>query len=177
MKVFNFSSSNNETGLSQEEYKELFDNFYTHIKNFIYFKVGDTALAEDIAQEVYVKIWEKRHTVKKETVKSLLYTIASNLVINHAKHQKVVYNFVNHRDHRKYSSSPEFELEYKEYKEKVENTIENLPEKCRTVFLMNRIEKMTYNEIAEHLGLSVKAVEKRMHKAMVIIKEKLNKKL
>ena len=56
---------------------------------------------------------------------------------------------------------------------KLEKTIENLPETQREVFLLNRIEKMKYKDIAEKLGISVKAVEKRMHGALLVLHEKI----
>ena len=61
----------------------------------------------------------------------------------------------------------------KEFMEKLESTIDNLPEKQREVFLMNRIEKMKYKEIALHLDISVKAVEKRMHQALVVMRKEI----
>ena len=61
----------------------------------------------------------------------------------------------------------------KEYEEKLNNVLSQIPEGSREVFLMNRIEGLKYKEIAENLGLSVKAIEKRISKALEIIREKL----
>jgi RNA polymerase sigma-70 factor (ECF subfamily) len=61
----------------------------------------------------------------------------------------------------------------KEFMEKLESTIDNLPEKQREVFLMNRIEKKKYKEIAICLNISVKAVEKRMHQALVVMRKEI----
>jgi RNA polymerase sigma factor (sigma-70 family) len=57
-------------------------------------------------------------------------------------------------------------LEEQEFKQQLEKAISDLPEGQREVFLLNRIDKKTYREIAEMLGVSVKAIEKRMHKAL-----------
>ncbi|MEO1436898.1 MAG: sigma-70 family RNA polymerase sigma factor, partial [Bacteroidota bacterium] len=76
----------------------------------------------------------------------------------------------------KSTQDPEFLLREKEFAEQLEAAIAALPEKQREVFLMNRIEKMKYREISETLGISVKAVEKRMTKALVAIR-KLTKKI
>ncbi|MEM7654956.1 MAG: sigma-70 family RNA polymerase sigma factor, partial [Bacteroidota bacterium] len=65
------------------------------------------------------------------------------------------------------NETPQFAMEEAEFRHKLETAIASLPEKNRVVFLMNRIEKLTYKEIAERLELSVKAVEKRMHKALI----------
>jgi len=163
--------------INNQEFKDFFDQYYVMIRNFLYYKTGSIDVAEDIAQDVFVKVWEKREEVDSPTVKSLLYTIAGNLAINHLKHQGVVYDFANRSAIHPSSESPEFIMEEKEFRIRLEEVISNLPEKSRIVFLMNRIDKLTYNEIANRLELSVKAVEKRMKKALDSIVENLGHKL
>ena len=92
---------------------------------------------------------------------------------------KVVY--AHETDTGRYNSkeyhTPQFLLEEKEYENKLNVVLEMIPDGCREVFLMNRIEKMKYDEIASRLELSVKAVEKRMSKALGIIREELGRKI
>ena len=145
----------------------------------MYYKCGDMDLAEDLIQEVFIKVWEKREDIKMDSVKSLLYTVASNLLINHYKHQQVV---TGHQAEQGMSESseyqsPQFQMEEQEFADRLNGCIEKLPEGCREVFLMNRIDKLKYAEIAERLELSVKAVEKRMSRAIGILKEELGVKL
>lgn len=164
---------------TKNDLREVYDQFFESLRGFLYYKTGDIDLAEDLVQEVFIKLWEKRDTIKKETVKSLLYTIANNMMINHYKHKQVVMNHqsdVIARDKKEYNS-PQFVLEEKEFEDKLNRVIASLPEGCREVFLMNRIEKLKYDEIAERLELSVKAIEKRMSKAISIIKEQLGVKI
>ncbi len=80
---------------SKEEiakFRTIFDLYYETIRSFAYYKTGDVDLADDIVQEVFLKLWSNLKDVKEETVKALLYTIASNTIKNHFKHQKVVRN-------------------------------------------------------------------------------------
>ena len=93
--------------------------------------------------------------------------------LNDVKHQKVVQNYRKHNEKESTNESPEFIMLEKEFMEKLESTIDSLPEKQREVFLMNRIEKMKYKEIALHLNISVKAVEKRTHHALVVIRKEI----
>jgi RNA polymerase sigma-70 factor (ECF subfamily) len=65
----------------------------------------------------------------------------------------------------------------KEFDEKLQRILSGLPEKSRTVFLMHRIDGMTYKEIAKNLQVSVKAVEKQMSKALSVLNDKLGKKI
>jgi RNA polymerase sigma-70 factor (ECF subfamily) len=151
--------------------------FYPAIRNYLYYKTSDVGMAEDIAQDTFIKLWENRAKIDKRTVKSFLYTISGNLAINQLKRQQLQYKFENQAIRRVNRESPEFNLQMKEYEEKLNQVISSMPEGSREVFLMNRLEDLKYREIAERLGISVKAVEKRMSKALQIIREKLNVKL
>lgn len=163
--------------MTLSEFKSIFDQYYSPIKNFLYYKSGDGDLAEDITQDVFMKLWDKRDDVQQETVKSYLYTIANNMLLNKIRHDKVVLTFAEKQNKHQEEQSPEFALEEKEFKAELERVISAMPEKQREVFLMNRIEEMTYKEIADRLELSVKAVEKRMHGALSHIREHIKYKI
>ena len=136
--------------------------------------MGDIEAAEDIVQEVYLKLWDKRDQIEMKTVKSFLFTIANNMSINHLKHRTIVFNFARNESGSRKVETPQYQLELKEFQNKLEKILANMPENARVVFLMNRIEKLTYNEIAERLGLSVKAIEKRMSTALAYLRENLD---
>lgn len=154
-----------------EEFKKLFDTLYDGLRKFLYYKSGNMEQAEDLAQESFFILWKKRENIDPEKVKSYLFTIANNLFLNEVKHQKVVLKFQKRPQQEASYQTPHYQMEEEEFRQKLENAISSLPEKHRVVFLMNRIEKLTYREIAEKLGLSVKAVEKRMHKALIILRD------
>ncbi len=164
-------------GLSKIEFVGLFNQLYSPVKNFIYYKTGDIELADDIAQDTFIKIWEKRDEIRNETVKSLLYTIAGNLCKNRFEHQQVVFEFAKGFQQKETSVSPEFELELKEFNDQLQNAIGKLKEKNRVVFLMNRIDGLTYKQIAGNLGLSQKAIEKRMKNALDELKKTIKYKI
>jgi RNA polymerase sigma-70 factor (ECF subfamily) len=164
-------------GINQIEFDQIFEEWYNPVRNFIYYKTGDLQIAEDIAQDAFLKIWEKRESIKIQTVKSLLYKIANNMFLNRQEHKKVLFKFINDYQINEFSTAPDYELEMKEFDKRLQLTLAGLDEKNRIVFLMNRIDDLTYNEIAQNLGLSVKAVEKRMGKALSFLKEKLDVKI
>ncbi|TAE59254.1 MAG: RNA polymerase sigma-70 factor [Bacteroidetes bacterium] len=147
-------------------FNAIFNQYYDGVRNFIYYKSGNIALAEDLAQEAFLILWKKRDSIDPEKVKSYLYTIANNLFLNEIKHQKVVMKFQEQPAPQATAESPQFNMEEEEFRQQLETAISGLPEKNRTVFLMNRIDRLTYKEIADMLGISIKAVEKRMHKAL-----------
>lgn len=163
--------------LSSSEFKVLFDKYFKPIKNFIYYKVGDVGMAEDLAQDAFIKLWVNRDSIKKSTVKSYLYTIANNTTINQLKRNQLRYKFQNQLEISTEHENPEFQMMKKEYEAKLNGALSKIPEGSREVFLMNRIEGLKYREIAERLGLSVKAIEKRISKAIHILNEILGVKL
>lgn len=164
---------------NKEDLKEAFDAHFDGLRNFLYYKCGDVELAADIAQEAFLKIWEKRTEVRKETVKNLLFTIGNNQLMNHFNHMKVVSNHEQafSQDQKADQQSPQFKVEEKEFEQQLNTVMKSLPEGSREVFLMNRIDGLKYDEISEQLGIGVKAVEKRMSKALAIIRDTLGRKI
>lgn len=172
-----FKPNKNFEHLSDAEYRTAFAEFYKPIRSFIYFRCGDVDMAEDITQDVFVKLWETRNKIDKRTIKAYLYTIAQNTTINQIKRKQLLYKFQKLPTADRDFDSPEKLFEMEQYEEKVSEVIASLPDGGREVFLMNRLEDLTYVEIAERLGLSVKAVEKRMSKVLRILREKLGTEL
>jgi RNA polymerase sigma-70 factor (ECF subfamily) len=153
-------------------YSSVFESYFKLLRNFLIYRYKNTEFAEDIAQNAFVILWENCKLLKTEQAKSFLYTTAIRLSLNQIKHNKVVANFeIISKPKSINPESPEFLLEEIELKILLENAINNLPEKQRTVFLMNRFENQSYSEIASLLNLSVKAVEKRMHQALVSLRK------
>jgi RNA polymerase sigma-70 factor (ECF subfamily) len=163
--------------LTQSEFQQLFKELYKPVRNFVYFRCSDPDVADDIAQDVFVKLWETRGRIDRKTVKAYLYTIAQNLTVNYHKKKQLHFKFTHKPTADREFDTPEKLTEMKEYEHKLSEVLALLPEGGREVFLMNRLEDLTYTEIADRLGLSVKAVEKRMSKVLRIFREKLGKEI
>lgn len=154
----------------------VFSNFFkTHAKalrNYLYYKYGNQEQAEDVTQEAFIKLWQNCANVPLEKAKSYIYTIANNASLNVIAHQKVVLNYAKTSGASESTNeSPEFILEEDEFKTKLLKAIENLNETQRVAFLMHRIDGKKYAEIATELDISVKAVEKRIHMALVELRK------
>ncbi|WP_323788641.1 RNA polymerase sigma-70 factor [Psychroserpens sp.] len=152
-------------------FETLYQMYAKDIRRFIFFKTQDIDKAEDILQDTFIKLWDNCGKVNYDKAKSFLYTVATNTFLNTIKHEKVVQKHQQSMTSQLSNESPEFIMLEKEFMEKLERTINSLPEKQKEVFLLNRIEKKKYKEIAEQLGISVKAVEKRMHSALLVLRE------
>lgn len=158
-------------------FKDVFDEHYGYIRNYLYYLSGDIALAEDLTQDVFVTLWEEQRKIRQTAVRAFLFTVAKNLYFKHHRRQNIRFNFASTLNQEHDQESPEFILEMKEFDKKVQLALAGIPEKTRAVFLMSRIDKMTYTEIAESLNISNKGVEKHMNKALNLLKEKLERKL
>ncbi|MGB2128905.1 MAG: RNA polymerase sigma factor, partial [Flavicella sp.] len=154
-------------------FEQLYQKYSKILYSFIYYKCGDKAQAEDLVQDTFVKMWQHCEKVVFEKAKSFLYTVANNQFLNQVAHKKVVLKHRVHLKSRNDNESPEFILEEKEFMKKLQNAISELTEAQREVFLLNRIDKKKYREISEMLGISEKAIEKRMHGALLKLREKL----
>jgi RNA polymerase sigma-70 factor (ECF subfamily) len=152
--------------LTQQEFKKLFENHFAQVRNFVFYRSGNADVATDIAQETFLKIWEKQDSIQPEKVKGLLFKIAGDLYISYYRKEKRSFNFFNNYVFNNESQSPEEEMAFDQLKENYAKALEKMNEKQRTVFLLSRAENLKYTEIAELLGVSVKAVEKRMKLAL-----------
>jgi len=156
-----------------EVFEELYSDHSKSLYNFAFYKTGNSAQSEDLVQEAFIKMWNNCVKIIFEKAKSFLFTVVNNQFLNDVAHKKVVLNYRKQGVKESTNENPEFLLEEKEFLNKLQTTISNLKEGQREVFLLNRIDKKTYKEIAEILSISVKAVEKRMHLALKQVREQI----
>ena len=155
-------------------FSSFFKNHAKSLRNFLFYKYGNRESAEDLTQEAFIKLWQNCATVPIEKAKAYIYTIANNSFLNEISHKKVVLKYeTDFTGIDKTNENPEYILEEKQFKNKLLNAIENLNENQRIPFLMHRIDGKKYSEIAEELNISVKAVEKRMHKALLELRKEI----
>ena len=156
--------------MTQEEFKGLFDKYFDTIRSYIYYRCGDTELATDIAQEVFMQVWEKQFEIRDGKIKSLLYKMSADLFISKYRRMELEQKYMNSIELDYLEDSPEEQAELVELTSRYEKSLAALPENQRIVFLMSRNEGLKYSEIAERLDISVKAVEKRMNKALLFLR-------
>jgi RNA polymerase sigma-70 factor (ECF subfamily) len=160
--------------LNKGEFKQLFDSYFDEIRSFVFYRCGDSETASDIAQEVFLKLWEKRAQFTLVNIKSLLYKIANEMVITNYRKDICRKGFEQSLTLRENQEpSPEEKMMSEEFIASYAKALEEMPEKQRIVFLLNRDSDLKYKEIAEYLQISVKAVEKRMSAALQFLRTEL----
>lgn len=163
--------------LDESSFEKLFREHFNGLTHFAITFVKDDETAREIVQEAFVNLWERKGEIDlSKPVKSYLSTMVRNRCLNHI------------RDNKKFSKelldieqAPENfpyeqpdKLVEAEIRAKIARGIDELPEKCREIFIMSRSENLKYHEIAEKLKISVKTVETQMSKALQHLRIRLS---
>lgn len=151
----------------------MFDRYFERVRNYIFYRCGDPELATDITQDTFMRIWEKGLKPEKGKEKALLFKIAGDIFISDYRRKQTALKFAGVARQEHENPSGDHEVDYKELKANYEKTLSAMNEKQRVVFLMSRYDGLKYKEIADHLNISVKAVEKRMNQALDYLKKHL----
>jgi RNA polymerase sigma-70 factor (ECF subfamily) len=159
--------------VNQQTFQKLFDQYFERVRNYIFYRCGDPELATDITQDAFMRIWEKQLKPDKGKEKALLFKIAGDIFISDYRKKQTALKFAEIVRNEEHNPSADHEIDYNELKKQYETALSNMKEKQRVVFLLSRNDGLKYKEIAEHLSISVKAVEKRMHEALEYLKVKL----
>lgn len=164
----------------KEIFEEIYRLYYAPLCFYCMRYVGDMEEAKEIVQGLFLKIWIKRDDIEINTsVKSYLYRAVQNYALNYLQQQKIKQKYIIEKEHFPVhqSQNGQLKLEEEELKKVIKRAILKLPEKRRKIFELSRFEDMKYNQIAEHLAISVKTVEAQMSKSLsylrVVLKEYL----
>jgi RNA polymerase sigma-70 factor (ECF subfamily) len=159
----------------QKALELLFSIYFPRLNDFAKNVVKDDGISQDIVQEVFVKVWEKRDEIESLNLEAFLFRLVRNRCIDYIKHLKVVNNRMQEiHISSKYEElyridfigNEPYVLIEKELKTKIENTIQDLPDRCREVFILSRMNGLKNKEIAEKLNINIKNVERHLNRAL-----------
>ena len=160
---------------NEKAFEQLFHNYYGHLCLFASRILKDEISAEEIVQDFFVKLWEKRKQLTIETsVKSYLFQSVKNLCLNFIQHNKTKLRYAQSvlSNSENIQSDDDYFTEI-DLAEKIEESILSLPEKRQEIFRMSRKDGLKYREIAEKLNISIKTVEAQMGLAIKTLRNKL----
>ena len=160
-------------------FEYYFKEYYNSIVGFGTQFIGDKDKARSVAQDAFIKLWENREKVQKiNGIPSFLYRSVKTDCLNLIRHHKVVRKYksrqLQEREshlHTEILNSLNFDsVTFSELENLIEKSIEELPDKCKQVFLKKRFENKKNKEIAQELGITIKAVEANITRATKFLK-------
>jgi len=157
----------------EQVYSDLFSSYAEELHDYLYYKYGGQNDPQDIVQTAFQKLWENCKNVLPGKARSFLYTVANNEMLNSLSRKKTVLNYRLEKPSEQTNETPQFLMEEKEYHDRLQEALSSLSDDQRVTFLLNRVEGKKHQEIADMLGISRKAVEKRIYTALGILRKKV----
>jgi RNA polymerase sigma-70 factor, ECF subfamily len=156
-------------------FETAFRLYYARLCSFARHRVGSLAAAEEIVQETFLRVWQNRHRLDPaQSLRAYLYRSVLNHSLNEMKHREVENRWLRLETNARLTSEPADEgIQTSELAAAVQQTLGNLPERCRLIFTMSRDQGLTYAEIAETLDISIKTVETQMGRALKALRSSL----
>jgi RNA polymerase sigma-70 factor (ECF subfamily) len=158
---------------NEDSFTEAFDCYYPCLCYYADKFIHDIDEARSLVQQVFVDLWVKRHKIViEQSLKSYLFKAVQNCALDYLKHKTVETKYIREAQ----SETAVFDrnlIEEAELSARINTAIEELPEKCREIFILCRFEELSYNEITGRLGISIKTVEMQMGIALKKLRSKL----
>ncbi len=153
-------------------YKYLFSEYYDWLCNYIFQLCNDRSLSQDIVQETLIGFWERRKRILITTsLKNYLFKSCHNQFLQHIRKKGLQFDTLD-KIQWDVISEVTYEDDLDNFKiDKLNKLIDQLPPRCKEVFVQNKLEKKKYKEIALDMGISIKTVENQMSKALHFLKE------
>ncbi len=153
-----------------DQFKEVFYKYYPSLCKYAYSILGNKELSEDIVQDSFVKVWDKKQDlVGINNIRFYLFSVVRNGSFTSLKNQQKhpVVAFTNNSEILNNHETQQVAVDVEKL---VDEALKRLPPKCREVFLLTRIGNLSYKEVADTLNISIKTVENQMVKALKIIR-------
>jgi RNA polymerase sigma-70 factor, ECF subfamily len=158
-----------------EAFRSLFETYQPVLFRRLLYGLRDADAAHDIVQETFVRVWQKRSSLQPDlSFLTYIFRISRNLVLDSAKHRDVRRRFEGEIPPMfSATDNPEVTTELSILEERLSQVVNFLPDKCREIFLLSRLEGMSNAEISKQLGLSGKTVENQITRALKVLRRHL----
>ncbi|MCO5241887.1 MAG: RNA polymerase sigma-70 factor [Chitinophagaceae bacterium] len=155
---------------SSSAFTQIYLRYWKQLFAIAYNRLKEIETAEDIVHDVFTALWDNRHIIQIDTLESYLAAATKYMVLGRFRKLERVKRYNNLYVAPEPDISPESSLHYKRILEIVKRQVDNLPERCRLIFIYSRNEGLSTKEIAQKLNISPKTVENQLTKAIKSIK-------
>ncbi len=154
-------------------YRALFDRYYKYLVVTANNILGDSETARDLAQDVFFELWRRREEIEVQTnLKAYLRRSVVNRTLNFIKSRRLDFTEPERLPERPSNAiDAQTQLEVSDLEQVIQSAIAALPERCRVIFTLCRLENLSHKEIAEHLNISTKTIENHMTRALATLRE------
>ncbi len=160
----------------KDAFRFFFEKYYYDLCNMVNLYLHDSTMSEEIVQDIFIYLWEKKDNIKIETsVKSYLLRASKNRSLNYIRNEKLKVDVLSRIPvyDQETLDMPDRVMDANQLRGLIEEAIDSLPERCREVYLLGKEERLSYREISMKLGISEKTVEAQMGNALKKLREKL----
>jgi RNA polymerase sigma factor, sigma-70 family/RNA polymerase sigma-70 factor, Bacteroides expansion family 1 len=149
--------------ITPQTFRELFDRYYEPLCRSLEYYTRDTQAIEEIVEDIFVTLWENREHQQIEYIKAYLFSAARNRALNYLRDKQRQTSLLElwAQDSLQQMQGQDI-LDYDKLVPQLQKAVDLLPEKCREIFELKQKNRLTYNQIAELLHISVKTVESQM---------------
>jgi RNA polymerase sigma-70 factor (ECF subfamily) len=159
----------------EDAFNQVFNLYYSRLCFYADHLIHDFDLSRSIVQDVFVDLWINRENLDiRFSLKAFLFQAVKNKAMNVLKHRKVESKFLAEQKKKDEPVSVQDLMEEAELNDRINSAIQELPPRCKEVFILCRFEELKYSEIAERLNISVKTVEMQISIALKKIRQKLS---
>ncbi|WP_212003620.1 RNA polymerase sigma factor [Chitinophaga sp. HK235] len=158
----------------ERAFRDIYDHYWEKQYDMAWYKLGNREQAEEITQETFVALWTRREDLDPaKPVGAWLYGVTKNLILNTYRKQLSHQKYLQQAPLREMTNNTAEQLSFNELNEVVRQQIDQLPDKCREVFTLSRIQGFNTRQIAEALNISPKTVNNHLVKALRIMRGNL----
>lgn len=158
---------------NKQAFRTIYDRYWSKLHHYALNVLDDRVVCEDIIQEVFVSLWQKKDSQKIENLSAYLFQSVKFQIFKHLRNGKIAQRHLERITLLQSHNDTEEQLIAKELEIELTKVIDRLPERCRQIFVLSRFEHLSNQEIALQLGLSVQTVKNQISKALASLRTQI----
>lgn len=159
-------------------FNTLFKSYGSRLYHFAYGYLKSEAESEELVQEVFTRVWEKRHYLKKDlSFKSYLFTISFNIIRKHFRDQAYLSGYLKSEAFNDLDLQTTQTVVYESLYQYIKELVDKLPKRRREIFIKSRFEGKNIREISEDMKISHKTIENQLTEALKFLRTNLQKEM